>query len=109
MYTLASSTVNRFSGPAGALSSYKVNNNVIAYSPNTGHVSNSLSGADQQHLTFYDKERASFITCNGSGQFMQVKSFDANNNFDPNKLPNQTAISAVVFERYEPNRISHER
>ena len=29
---------------------------------------------------------------------MQVKSFDANNNFDPNKLPNQTAISAVVFE-----------
>ena len=98
LYTLASSTVNRFSGPAGALSSYKVNNNVIAYSPNTGHVSNSLSGADQQHLTFYDKERASFITCNGSGQFMQVKSFDANNNFDPNKLPNQTAISAVVFE-----------
>ena len=98
LYTLTPSTVNRFSSPAGALSSYKANNNVIAYSPNTGHVSNSLSGADQQHLTFYDKERAAFITCNGSGQFMQVKSFDANNNFDPNKLPNQTAISAVVFE-----------
>ncbi|WP_301221222.1 PKD-like family lipoprotein [Bacteroides caecimuris] len=98
LYTLASSTVNRFSGPAGALSPYKVNNNVIAYSPNNGYVSNSLSGADQQHLTFYDKEQAAFITCNGSGQFMQIKSFDANNNFDPNKLPNQTAISAVVFE-----------
>lgn len=98
LYTLASEIINRFNSPVGALKQYKVNNNVIAYSPNLGYVSNSLSGASLQHMTFYDKEQGAFITCNGSGQFMSTTSFNSNTLFDPNNLPNQTAISSVVFE-----------
>lgn len=98
LYTLTPSTVNRFTEPFKPLKPYKVNNNVIAYSPNQGYVSNSSSYAEYQNMTYYTKEQGKFVTCDGAGQFAQIKDFASNTNFDPNNLPGQTAISAVVFE-----------
>lgn len=97
-YSLYPNNVNRFVSPMAALASYTADNNVIANSPNRGYVSNWLSYASYQNLTFYDKSQAAFITFDGSGTYMYSDYFEANNVFDPNNLPNQTAISAVVFE-----------
>lgn len=98
LYTLFPSNVNRFSNPHGTFNQLRADNNVIAYSPNTGYVSNTLSNAQYQNLTFYDKTKGAFVTCDGSGQFMLLTEFEASSNFNPNELPNQTAKTAIVFE-----------
>lgn len=97
-YIMNPSLGNRFTMPSSVLSSYTADNGIIANSPNSGYTSTWLSGAYYQNLTFYDKNQAAFITFDGSGTSMSLDYFEANDAFDPNNLPNQSAIAAVVFE-----------
>jgi len=97
-YSLLSSNNNRFTSALAAMASYTPDNGVVANSPNQGYTFNWLSAASYQNLTFYDKSQASFISINNGGQYMTLSGFEANNSFDPNSIPNQSAIAAVVFE-----------
>ncbi len=99
VYSLnALSSTNRFGSPRNDFKNYEINNQVITNSPNTGYTASYYISASKNHINFYNKKNAQFISFEGQGQFMAAKTFEANASFDPNNLPGQTAISATVYE-----------
>jgi len=98
VYVMTPTISNRFGSISNVFKNYQINNNVIAYSPNTTYSSNYLIENSNNHLNFYDKEQGAFVTCSGYTQFFSAGSYEANLNFDPNNLPGQTAITSIVYE-----------
>ena len=90
-YNLSRVSANSFGWHDATSAGYKPHNDVIA--------ANSSRAVVYNYLVWYDKEKEQFVSYTGNPTFGTAKlHFYAKNNiFDPNALPNQSAVAAGIL------------
>lgn len=93
-YSLTRSTSPRFGYKDISSEGINPSNNIISSHSDKGFASN--------YITWYEEQQGQFVSYTGN-QFSgggRLESYEANDNFDPNDLPNNTAIAGIMNADY---------
>lgn len=90
-YSFMTAANNAFGWHDPFLAGYFPNNDIVA--------STSSSSVSHNHTVWLDKDRAQFVSYSGTTSlFGAIRTYKNSASFDPDDLPNRTAIAATILE-----------